>query len=295
MKICYRHHSFRPAALSILHHAENIMDEYDEQGYTLTLRQLYYQLVARGIIPNRQSEYKKLGTIVSDGRLAGLLHWDLIEDRTRNVRQNSHWETPADILESAARSFALDRWADQGYRPECWIEKDALVGVIAGICEELDIPYFSCRGYTSQSEVWRAARRMKTHLSQGQRPIVFHLGDHDPSGIDMTRDLNDRLNMFLFYEENPVQRIALTMEQIREFNPPPNPAKVTDSRFAEYQANYGTESWELDALEPSVMSNLIREKVEALIDWDLWKATAEQERVAKSKLHALAENWEEEN
>ena len=123
--------------------------------------------------------------------------WDAIVDRTRNVRTNSHWTTPKSILQSAAHSYLEDRWENQAWRPEVWIEKDALVGVISGICEEYDVPYFSCRGYTSQSAMWQAGHgRLRRNNQDGQTTLIIHLADHDPSGIDMTRDVDDRLTLF---------------------------------------------------------------------------------------------------
>lgn len=134
---------------------------------------------------------------MNDARLAGLMDWTHLEDRTRNLRSLSHWSDPRDILDSAAAGYRTDKWAHQPYRPEVWIEKDALVGVIEGVCEANDVPYFSCRDYTSQSEVWGAAQRLLRHVRRGQIPVVLHLGDHDPSGLDMTRDITDRLGLFL--------------------------------------------------------------------------------------------------
>ena len=158
--------------------------EYAAQGYDLTLRQLYYQFVSRDLLPNRQSEYKRLGDIINDARLAGLVDWEAIVDRTRNIRALSHWSDPASIVKAAANSFAVDKWADQPKRVEVWIEKDALVGVFEPVCEELDVPLFSCRGYTSQSEVWGAAQRLEKYLMADQEVVILHIGDHDPSGLD---------------------------------------------------------------------------------------------------------------
>ena len=267
-KIRYLCKSFRSDTLDVIEQANAIIEVYAAQGFDLTLRQLFYQFVSRGLIPNKDSEYKRLGSIVNDARLAGLIDWDHITDRTRNLRGNSHWDEPQDIMRSAAHSFAIDKWATQYYRPEVWIEKDALVGVIESVCEELDIDYFSCRGYTSQSEMWSAGQRLEHYANIGQVPLIVHLGDHDPSGIDMTRDIDDRLTLFTGNIE--VERIALNMAQIETYNPPPNPAKVTDSRATSYIRRYGHSSWELDALEPSVIAQAIQTTVLAYRDEALW-------------------------
>src|SRR5512139_1588276 len=159
-KVCYVPKSFSSNSMSIIEKANEIIAEYARLGFDLTLRQLYYQFVSRALIPNKDTEYKRLGSIINDARLAGLIDWDAITDRTRNLRSLSHWDDPGDIIYSAARSYHINRWEDQEYRVEVWIEKDALVGVIEGVCTDLDIPYFSCRGYTSQSEMWAAAQRL---------------------------------------------------------------------------------------------------------------------------------------
>jgi len=172
---------------------------------------------------------------------------------------------------SAADSYGIDPWRGRAYRPEVWIEKDALVGVIEDTCTELDVPFFSCRGYTSQSEMWRASQRMRAHVKNKQKPIVIHFGDHDPSGIDMTRNITDRLAMFVGCEV-PVIRAALNEDQIDKYNPPPNPAKMTDSRFRSYADLYGTKSWELDALTPQVINALVREHVGEYMNKRKWKA-----------------------
>lgn len=291
-KIKYKDFEFRADTLSLIKTCNGVIAEYAAQGFTLTLRQLYYQMVARAYIKNKVQEYKRLGSIVNDARLAGLIDWNSIEDRTRNLRSVSHWDEPSDIIESAATSFRMDKWSDQQYRPEVWIEKDALIGVIEDVCERNDVPYFSCRGYTSQSEIWGAAMRMTRHLKDGQVPLIVHLGDHDPSGIDMTRDITDRLELFVGRKVR-VHRVALNMAQVDQYNPPPNPAKMTDSRFAGYESIHGNESWELDALEPRVIAALIETELAAVRDEKQWKASVAVEDTHREQLSTAADRWPE--
>jgi hypothetical protein len=287
-KIHYQNWRPDENSLATVAQANEIIEAYAAKGFDLTLRQLYYQFVARDIIPNKDVEYNRLGAVVNRARLAGLMDWKYITDRTRNVEANSHWTNPGSIIRSAAYSFMLDRWRGQPYRIEVWIEKDALRGVIAGVCEELDVPHFSCRGYTSQSEMWRAGQRLVGHNDRDQKTIILHFGDHDPSGIDMTRDIHERLEMFTGGRV-VVNRMALNMPQVEELGPPPNPAKLSDSRAKNYILTYGHESWELDALEPEYIGALIREAVDELRDEDLWDKTMARERHMKTKLDELAE------
>lgn len=309
MKIPYQDFNFRKGTVALIQQANEIIAEYLAEGYELTVRQLYYQFVARDVFPedrrwswtgakwkrdpegtkNADPNYKLLGNIINDGRLAGQVDWDAIVDRTRKIQANGHWDDPSDILQSAANSYALDTRATQPTYVEVWIEKEALAGVLARACEPLDVAYFSCRGYVSQSAMWRAAQRIR---SQHQpKCVVLHLGDHDPSGIDMTRDIRDRLN--LFGAEVNVNRIALNMDQVKKYNPPPNPAKITDSRYNGYIAEYGGQSWELDALDPRTINNLIANEVARLTDSEKREKLIQKQEEQRKKLQSIADGYDE--
>ncbi|TQK41948.1 hypothetical protein FB479_11649 [Brevibacillus sp. AG162] len=288
MKICYREINFRSESLRLIEMVNTIIDEYREMGYSLTLRQVYYQLVARDIIPNNERSYKNLGNLISDGRMAGHIDWHAIEDRTRNLRANPHWETAEQIIYGAASQFAYDKWEDQDTYVEVWVEKDALVGIVGQICSRMDVPYFSCRGYVSQSEMWAAAQRLE-RMAGDKEIAIIHLGDHDPSGKDMSRDIVDRLETFEVFPQ--FKRIALNYDQVEEYNPPPNPTKLTDSRAGGYIEEHGYECWELDALRPDVIEGLIRENVMEYCDLDLLQAAKEREQEARALLRKVADNW----
>jgi len=290
-KIQYVAKRFGKSALERIAQVNAIIAEYTAQGYKLTLRQLYYQLVSRDMIPNTVQSYKNLGSVVNDARLAGMIDWDAIEDRTRNLRSTPHWSSPRSIVRTCAQQFSVDMWETQDNYVEVYVEKDALVGVIEDVCNEFDVPYFACRGYTSQSEMWGAAMRLKEREEAGKATTIIHLGDHDPSGIDMSRDIQDRLAMF--GSSAIVKRIALNWDQIDLYAPPPNPAKTTDSRYQTYEEQYGTESWELDALEPKVISELIKGEIEYLIDLDEWNTQAERQAQGREQLKMVADRWDE--
>ncbi len=291
-RICYVEKKFQEKSKVLLGLAIQIIEEYEADGYTLTLRQLYYQFVARDYLPNSQRAYTRLGDVISNGRLAGIIDWDAIEDRTRWLRSNPSWDSPEAIVQSCADQFNFDMWQNQEWRPEVWIEKDALIGAIERVCKELEVPHFSCRGYTSQSELWRAGRRLRQWRKGGQRPIVLHLGDHDPSGVDMTRDVRDRLELFS-EGDVPVKRLALNMPQVEQYEPPPNPAKFTDSRAEGYVAKYGDQSWELDALDPKTLSRLITEAVEEVRNDDAWDTMVERRDEARRDLQAVSDRWDD--
>lgn len=286
MKIQFVEQRFNAATLALIQHANDIIDEYREAGFVLTLRQLYYQFVARDIFANTVRNYKRLGSAINDARLAGRVDWDAIEDRTRNLTRSSTWSSPAEIVDACAEQYRRDLWGPQPRRVEVWIEKEALAGVFERPCDEFRVPFLSCRGYVSQSEMFVAASRFAKYQRAGQSVVVLHFGDHDPSGVDMSRDIVDRLRVFGVEVE--FRRLALNFEQVEQFDPPPNPAKVTDSRFATYEAQFGSESWELDALEPRVLARLVAEAVEDVVDRGLWERELAKEGVERATLESVA-------
>lgn len=288
---------FLAKSLELIECCNQIIERFSEQGYTLTLRQLYYQLIAKQPIPmeNTYQSYSRVGSIVNKARLAGLIDWDLIEDRIRGVTLKSTWNDPLQILRAAHNSYREDLWIPQPMHVEVWVEKDALSMVVEKACEEYRVPYISCRGYMSQSIQYQAAKRFENMIEQGKDVCVLHLGDHDPSGIDMTRDNRDRLNLMSWNQSTrlEVRRIALNMDQIEELDPPPNPTKLSDSRAENYIIKYGHESWELDALEPSYIENLIKTNIDELVDHELWEEGLSREEPSRDKLQTIVDEFED--
>lgn len=295
-KIAYRDWKPNARSAELVTTAEQICRSYAAQGYNLTLRQLYYQFVARDIIPNTMQSYKALGETVGNARLAGLLDWNYLVDRTRNLDAVAHWDSPSDIIDVAARGYTIDHWTDQPTRVEVWVEKEAMAEIVGRAAHGWDCAYFCCRGYVSLSEMWSAAQRLQSYMISGQDVVILHLGDHDPSGIDMTRDIRDRLTEFGGYRAATmldVRRIALNMDQIEQYEPPPNPAKLTDSRANGYVELYGYDSWELDALEPQVLDQLIRDAVTGIVDQEDYDARDARQEAERDQLTAVSEQWAE--
>jgi hypothetical protein len=216
---------FQCKTVAKINRANVILNEYKAQGFIMTVRQLYYQFVARGLLENTFNNYKRLTVNIDDARVAGLIDWDLIEDRSRSRKTHPSWNSPEDIIRDDAVQYAEDIWQGQRYRPEVWIEKAALLGVIEPICTEYRVPYFATIGNNSQSDMREAGERFKDHITNGPIPLVLHLADHDPNGIDMTRDIRKRLSMFAG-KAIEVRRIALNMDQVAQYRPPPRSRKI---------------------------------------------------------------------
>lgn len=264
-----------------------VVEDYGSQGFKLTLRQLYYQLVVKEILANLQKNYAKLSTILKDARMCGKVDWDIIEDRGRVPKMHSEWSSIQDLVNSAIYSYRKDRMAEQQNYVEVWVEKDALSGVLEPITDEYHVHLMANKGYSSVSAMHDAALRFQDQESNGKDTTILYLGDHDPSGLDMIRDIQDRLDEFGCNVD--VNAIALTKAQIEKYNPPPNPAKFSDPRATNYVTKHGKTSWELDALKPTVLHALLRKHLNELIDMDLYQTVVEEEEVEKQKLVKLAE------
>lgn len=296
MKQCYVPTRFNSATRHLIALIDKMIREYLAAGYRLSVRQLYYQLVARGIVENTERSYKRIASIINDARLAGELDWDAIEDRGRDVETRAAWDSGQAVLNQAARGFHMDMWENQRDRVFVVVEKAALAGVLGGVCTKYDVPLLAARGYPSVSIMREMALQyIGNAISFGQQVTVLHCGDHDPSGIDMTRDLRERFELFLGDDAGSLElrRIALTRKQVDEKNPPPNPAKVTDSRFEGYKREHGDESWELDALEPSYLVALVTKHITEHIDDEKWEEREQQIEGVRTKLNKVAADFVE--
>lgn len=287
-KIEFRSTKFKRESLARIEQMQDIVTEYAEQDLKLTARQLYYQFVSRGLIANKVQSYRNITSLLTDARYAGLIDWDAIEDRGRQPDVPSDWSSIQSLVSSALRSYRLPRWADQPKYAELWVEKQALAGVLEPMANEFHVTLLVNKGYSSASAMFEAAQRFKENSNNGDKDsVLLYLGDHDPSGEDMVRDIEDRLREFGVTNLD-VKKIALTMTQVEAFDPPPNPAKTTDSRYEAYAAKHGTESWEVDALPPDELQRIIRREFEAIVDTDLMGAVKAREEHGKEKLRKAA-------
>jgi hypothetical protein len=270
------------------------------QGYVLTLRQLYYQLVSRDIVPNKQAEYSKLSTLLKEGRMAGIVDWDAIEDRLRKPSKPSSFDGPKAILEAAIQQYALPRQNGQKVYLEVIVEKDALSGVLKRVTEKYHIPILVNRGYSSASAMFDSYQRFKNAYQLNQTIKILYLGDYDPSGLDMIRDIRERILEFYMgeYDYEDIEDaaeafdfeiipIALTREQIEEYDPPPNPAKRTDPRADKFIEAHGATSWEVDALPPDVLNNLLDTAIVSNLDIEKFNKVVENEKKDRRKLKSL--------
>lgn len=275
----------------------DVLDEFAamEVKVTLTLRQLYYQLVTKNIIRNSQLEYRKLSALLSRARLAGLVDWDAIEDRARRPVIIDDWNNIRDLVESAIGWYRRPRWDDQPRYVELWSEKDAISSVISPITDRLHVTLMVNRGYSSQSAMKDSADRFKRRIADGKETILLYLGDFDPSGEDMVRDITDRFKMFEAAEVQII-KIGLTPEQVDQYNLPPNPAKTTDPRSRGFIDQHGGNSYEVDAIPPTELMKLVESSIKSFMDVPRFNQVLKLEKKERQELvEIVADNFPEDN
>ena len=277
MKECFVPRRFRKTSLVAIERANAILDEYRAKGFeAMTLRQIFYQFVARQFLPNTVPKYKGLLSILNHARLAGVIDWDNIQDESRTLRSRPSWGNPTKFMASVVPQYHLNRWEGQQHRVEVWVEKEALVLVLGPTCHRLDVPLFACKGNDSQGLMYESAQRLKESLDDGKTVTVLYLGDHDPTGVDISRDIRERLDIFGCGDVE-LERIALNIDQVRDFNLPSQTVKEKDKRTPGYKKKFGDQCWELDALAPEKLVELVDSEICRRIDIDVWNRVVDQE------------------
>jgi len=247
----------------------------------MTVRQVFYQAVTRGLIEKTESEYKQtVVRLLTKMRLRGEIPFSWIADFTRWQRKPQTFDSLADALDQWATAYRRALWAEQPVYVEIWLEKDALAGVVYEETSVYDVPLMVARGFASLTFLHSAAEQIKT---QGKPAYVYLLGDYDPSGVCATETIARRLREFAPDAEIHFERLAVTEEQIRLFGLPTRPTKTTDSRAK----SFGAESVELDALPPETLRALVRQAIEQHIDEEILEKTIIAERSERRLLTML--------
>lgn len=266
-----------------------ILSEYTVK---LTLRQIYYRLVAGHGLPNKRASYNGLSSQLVKARERGHVDETRIEDRTRSfLGGETGFDNPETFIEQV-KEFFLDYWEkydkelwkDQPEFVMIWVEKDALSRVLSDVADPYRVITAPSRGYASFTYVRNAVRKLPTD----KNVTVLHFADHDSSGLDMTRDVQRRLIRY-GGRNVTVERVALTYEQVQRYDLIPNPTKTTDPRSAGYVSQYGSECWELDAIEPRELQRIVLEAIENHVDLDKWE---ESKKVMEEERESLRETFD---
>lgn len=261
----------------------------------LTVRQIYYRLVSPPyqLFPNRIQSYKGLDRILTSAREKGDINWRKIEDRARRTSGGDRgYEDPESYVDALSntlseRYYSRRMWDAQPQLVEVWVEKDALASLFEQALDGLRIVLFPTRGYSSLTGVMEAIEDRFRYV--GKPVKILHFTDHDPSGLNMTEDLDQRFGDY-GASRLTIERVMLTIDQVRQYELAPNPTKRADSRTQGYVTEYGDECWELDAVDPAELQKLVTGFVHEEIDWDTWNKVVEKvEEEKKAIKNAIEE------
>ncbi len=238
----------------------------------MTVRQVYYQLVARQLIANNRSQYQGTSDLLVKMRQEGDIPWKHIEDRNRRPRTVNMWDNLPDFLGSVRWWYQKDVWATQPRQLEVWLEKDALSGIFEDVLRPNGITLNVGRGYDG----WSSIRNAAVRYGDGSKTTVLYFGDFDPSGEDMVRSLIERL---AFFDSRPeIVKCALTLDDVRRYNLPHDFTKATDSRQAAFVERWGDVAVELDALPVTELRNRLVREVNDRLDLDAMAACKTTEK-----------------
>lgn len=327
----------------------SVCEDYQSQGYTLTLRQMYYQLVAKDLIPNHDKVYKKLSSLKDEVVYAGLVDWRIFEDRGRIPKRSYFEHSIQDAFRRTKNSYCLNRQLGQPKHIEVWTEKDAISAILERVTREQTIHLVVNKGYSSSTAMYGAYCRFMDAIGKGKKVVILYFGDHDPSGLDMIRDIRERTLFFMgegsqkkesgmdaiiknwsedgdmmsdecydyindedcrtdhfdgdtffdstkafFKHHFEIRPIGLTMDQIEEYNPPHNPAKMTDPRAKWYIEKFGQRSWEVDALRPADMTDIVKDAIMEEVDIDIQNDLLEREEKDQGKIESIIDSLDSE-
>ena len=260
----------------------------------MTVRQVYYQAVTQGLIDKTEAAYKNVVIrLLGEMRRDHDLPYDWIADNTRWMRKPHTWSSMESLLQNTARTYRRSLWDDQDAYVEIWLEKEALAGVLYRETEAWDVPLMVTRGYPSLSFLHSAAETIEQQCCDPLRPFcgkdvyLYYFGDYDPSGLDISRAVQEGIEQMTDGADFTFTRVAVTEEQIIDLNLPTRPTKRTDSRAK----NFIGESVEVDAIPPATLRDLVRECIEAHVDDHALVATQKVETEEREAMEQFAAAW----
>jgi len=276
-------------ASQLLQHILGIINQYQVK---LTIRQIYYRLVAAGIIQNTRSSYNSLDKILVKARIKGIIPFNKLEDRSRSfLAGDNKFEDPEDFmswrieaLKDSAWEYEVPYWMFQNEYVEVWLEKDALSALFGQVCNRQHVILAPCRGYPSLTYLHEAAQRLR----KVDKPItILYFGDLDPRGKDIQRYLTETLLGFGITAN--VQRVALIRQQVEVYNLPPAPTKKSDTMARQWIETEGDAVWELDALEPNLLMQLVEESIQQHFEQSLFEKRNELQKQNCEKINEIVE------
>jgi hypothetical protein len=273
--------------------ADTILDIVNREFVELSMstRQLFYQCVSRGAVPNSNASYDRVQRLVVDLRREGAIEYDRIVDRTRIKHRVSQWEGPIQIMEAVGKQYRRDLWSEQDNVVMVACEKQALEGIFAEVVDRYGASLWTLHGYGSESFLYEWANEIRKYYDDGKGVLVAYFGDFDPTGLDIERHAQKSLEGHLGVTVDWTRR-GLTEEDFEAFELVNVAVKSSDSRARAYLEKYGNKAAELDALPPDELRLRIESVIEEYIDSDAWDRLADVETVERESINVVVKNWD---
>lgn len=250
------------------------------ENWPMTVRQVFYQLTVRGVVDKTEPEYKSVTRLLGEMRLTGIVPFGWIADGTRWMRKPQTWSSVESALRRTAEAYRRSVWDHQDDYVEVWLEKEALAGVLYEVTQQWDVPLMVTRGYSSLSFLYNAAETISVY---NKPTFLYYFGDYDPSGVDISRNVQRRIHQFTDVPFH-FERVAVTPEQIEEWQLPARPTKTKDTR----SLGFSGESVEVDAIPPGRLREIAEECILRHIDPDALEALHLAERSERELLLKIA-------
>jgi hypothetical protein len=279
----------------------------DETPWAMTLRQLYYALVSAGVIDKTEADYGRLKRVMKDAREDGIVPWEWLVDNTRSVISNRTWDSLSGLLEDSAKMYRADLMRQQNVAIQLWAESDSIGSVASQVALKYAVPTFIGRGYSARGYLWQAAKDAVEAHAGGKLVHILHVGDHDPSGVDIFRDVEETLRLYcsaIQYGVSvtmarrmvtmtgddgtwwlDVERLALTPEQIEDYQLPMRPLKASDKRARNFK---GRGSVEVEALPVDELLAIVEAAITSKIDMVQLEKSRTEEQMAREVMERIA-------
>jgi hypothetical protein len=254
----------------------------------MTLRQLYYRCISAGLIENSQREYQRLGKVMTRLREGGEVPRTWIVDHVRSTLKPSSWSGLADFADTVRDAYRKDFWNSLNHHVEVFVEKDAIAGTIQQVTTEYDVALRVCRGYASVSFAGEIAETW----SRITKPIfAYYLGDFDPSGFDIERDLRQKLSRYSGGCSFYWTRLAVRSDDFDDFDLIRLPVKKRDPRARSFVCEHGDYGAEVDAISPNELRHRVQQAILSHVDMSRWQKLQEVERLEQESVARIATAW----
>lgn len=271
----------------LVRRTRELITEYTDK---LSIRQIYYRLVVNNEIVNNRSQYVYFDKVLTIARQKDLVLADYFEDDTRKIYHKTYINYPLwgfteiineriDNVKTHYPAFDYNECLFQDKITVILLEKRTLRRIFESALGNYPHILVVGGGFNSFSQMLEARKLM---IDDNREMNLYCFGDFDDSGLLIQNTFLNQMRKYLKIHFNNVTRVALTKNQIEEYQLPTNPSKKTT--HSKYNLPYFVE---LDAFEPKILKDLVKECIDKNFVPEIWneiqKAMKYRNRRLKTK------------